>query len=112
MGLILLKRGKKLDGAMWFREGLYSPAVCGNAGIVLVVRNAGGCCKQSDPVYDGSHGGSFTMYVPVFRKMKKSIKSGKKNGGICHLQRFCRFFIRSGTSLSGGFPKGFPSAWG
>lgn len=113
MGLILLKRGNEAGRRNVVRKGLYSPAVCGNAGIVLVVRNAGGRCKRSDPVYDGSHGGSFAhVCASVQENEKRSIKTERKKRRNLPFAGVPPFFIRSGNFASRGFPKGFQSAWG
>lgn len=108
-----LKAGKEAGRRNVVRKGLYGPAVCGNAGIVLVVRNAGGRCKRSDPVYDGSHGGSFAhVCASVQENEKRSIKTERKTAESAICRGSAVFPIRSGNFAFRGFPKGFPSAWG
>ena len=81
-----LKAGKEAGRRNVVRKGLHGPSICGNAGIIPVVRNAGGRCQRSDPVYDGSHGGSFAhVCASVQENEKRSIKTERKTAesAIC-----------------------------
>ena len=106
MGLILLKRGKKLDGAMWFGKVCTALLFVGMLVLLLVVRNAGGRCKRSDPVYDGSHGGSFAHVCASVQEMKKEHKNGRKTAesAIC---RGSAIFHPIRELRFPGFPKRF-----
>lgn len=113
MGLILLKRGKKLDGAMWFGKVCTALLFVGMLVLFLWYGMPGGRCKRSDPVYDGGHGGSFAhVCASVQENEKRSIKTERKKRRNLPFAGVLPFFIRSGNFAFRGLPKGFPSAWG
>ena len=66
MGLILLKRGKKLDGAMWFGK------VCTEFSLFTgVIQKPEAAANGLILFMMAVMAAALLMYVPVFRKMKK-----------------------------------------
>ncbi len=78
MGALLLPRGKKLDGAMWF--GKVCTAVL--YAVLFLLLLLPGIGREAANVLIGICGVfllfSFLMYIPVFRKMWKESGEGKE----------------------------------
>ena len=97
MGLILLKRGKKLDGAMWFGKVCTALLFVG----MLVLFLWYGMPEAA------ANGLILFMMAVMAAALLMKHKNGKKNGGICHLQGFRHFSSDQGTSLPGVSQKVF-----
>ena len=71
MGLILLKRGKKLDGAMWFGKVCTALLFVGMLVLFLWYGMPEAAANGLILFMMAVMAAALLMYVPVFRKMKK-----------------------------------------
>ena len=55
MGLIFLKKGKMLDGAMWFGKSMYHRPLCGASRALSLPVSPRCRCQRTDSVYDGGY---------------------------------------------------------
>lgn len=72
MGLINLRHGKKLDGAKWFGKVCTASLFVVLCILVLFPRISPGAAETLIYVEIGIMAGTLLLYIPEFRKMKKS----------------------------------------